>query len=247
MIDDRKNDRQNVPGNADPALSGQPGEQSPGHSSGGSKVKQTAVYAVSVLPLALAAAVYSRLPSRIPTNWGFDGEVSYGPRANLWLIAGMAPFLALLFRFLPSIDPKRRNYLKFQDVYLSFQLFMQVFLLVMTGIIVTESLRPGTIQVNTVVTAMCGVLFMMIGNMAPKFRQNFFCGFRTPWALSNEVVWNKTHRLGGRLMFCAGIIGFIGAFMPSDRVKMAMLLLPLLAASVIPYVMSYVWFRKVTE
>lgn len=124
---------------------------------------------------------------------------------------------------------------------------MQIFILVMVGIILTESFRPGTIEVSTVVTAMCGVLFMMIGNMAPKFRQNFFCGFRTPWALANETVWNKTHRLGGKLMFGAGILGFLGAFSPWEIMKFVMLFVPLIAASIIPYVMSYVWFRRFSQ
>ena len=52
---------------------------------------------------------------------------------------------------------------------------------------------------------------------------------------------NKTHRLAGRLMFVAGILGLIGAFFPSDKVKMVFLFVPLIAATVIPYIMSYVW------
>ena len=152
--------------------------------------------------------------------------------------------------FVPKRQERRkegmplRHVWKFEKVYQSFQLFMQIFMLLMVGIIVTESLRPGTVQVSTMVTALCAVLFMMIGNMMPKFRQNFFCGFKTPWALSDEIVWNKTHRLGGRLMFGAGILGLIGAFVPDEKVKMMMLLAPVTAASVIPVVMSYVWFRK---
>lgn len=209
--------------------------------------KQIMIWMTSLLPVALAAAVYGKLPDRIPMNWGFGGEVSYGAKSDIWIIAGMAPLLAGLFQILPYIDPKRRNYRKFLEVYQSFQLFMQIFILVMVGIILTESFRPGTIEVSTVVTAMCGVLFMMIGNMAPKFRQNFFCGFRTPWALANETVWNKTHRLGGKLMFGAGILGFLGAFSPWEKMKFVMLFVPLIAASIIPYVMSYVWFRRFSQ
>ena len=209
--------------------------------------KQIMIWMTSLLPVALAAAVYGKLPDRIPMNWGFGGEVSYGAKSDIWIIAGMAPLLAGLFQILPCIDPKRRNYRKFLEVYQSFQLFMQVFLLVTTSIIVVESFRPGTIRVSTVITAMCGILFMTLGNMMPKFRQNFFCGFRTPWALSDETVWNKTHRLGGRLMFGAGILGFAGAFLPGDRAKMILLFVPVMAATIIPYIMSYVWFRRISE
>lgn len=206
--------------------------------------KQVMIWILALLPVVMVAAVYSRLPQQIPTNWGFDGHISYGGKRTLWIMAGTAPFLAGLFHVLPDIDPKRRNYRKFQEVYVGFQLFMQIFLLIMIGIVIVESFWPGTVKVSMVVSAMCGILFMMLGNMMPKFRQNFFIGFRTPWALMNEQVWNKTHRLGGRMMFAAGLVGFAGAFFPSDRVKMILLLAPLMAAVIIPYIMSYVWFRK---
>ena len=208
---------------------------------------QMVIFLLSLLPVLLAAGVYGNLPDRIPTNWGFDGHVSYGGKSQIWVMGGMGPFFAVLFYVLPSIDPKRQNYRKFPKVYQSFQLFLQVFILIMEGIIITESFRPGTIRVSMVVTAMCSMLFMMLGNMMPKFRQNFFCGFRTPWALCDETVWNKTHRLGGRMMFAAGILGLLGAFFPSDKVKMAMLIGPVMVATLVPYVMSYVWFRKREE
>lgn len=203
--------------------------------------KRMIIWILSILPIILVVAVYTRLPQQIPTNWGFDRKVSYGEKGNLWILAGISPFLAIMYQVLPKIDPKRKNYRKFQEVYESFQLFMQVFLFVMVGIVIIESFRPGTVQVSTVVCAMCGILFIIIGNMMPKFRQNFFIGFRTPWTLTNEQVWNKTHRLAGRLIFVAGILGLIGAFFPSDKVKMVFLFVPLIAATVIPYIMSYVW------
>lgn len=208
------------------------------------KKTQIIICMASLLPAVLVAAVYGKLPERIPTNWGIDGHISYGSKQELWIIAGMVPAFAILFNILPSIDPKRQNYRKFLGEYQNFQMFLQVFMFIMVGIIVTESLWPGTIQVNTVVMAVCSVLFMMIGNMMPKFRQNFFCGFKTPWTLSDETVWNKTHRLGGRMMFLAGILGLVGAFLPGDRVKLWMMFVPVMAAVLIPSIMSYVWFKN---
>ncbi|MBS7609039.1 SdpI family protein [Candidatus Bathyarchaeota archaeon] len=35
---------------------------------------------------------------------------------------------------------------------------------------------------------------------------------RTPWTLSNEKVWKKTHKLGGRLFKIVGIITFFAIF-----------------------------------
>lgn len=207
---------------------------------------QIAVWALAAVPVLMAAAVYGKLPELIPTNWGLDNQVSYGSKTNIWIIAGMAPLFGALFSFPPKIDPRKRNYEKFMNPYLIFQIVMQLILIAVTGIIIVESFRPGTVDVDTVVCALCAILFIVIGLLMPKFQQNYFCGFKTPWTLSSETVWIKTNSLGGRMLFGAGIIAFAGAFLPAEKWKMAALLLPLAAAVFVPMVMSYIWFQKET-
>ena len=55
---------------------------------------QIFVWILALVPLVLAAAVYSRLPARIPMSWDFGGEVGYEPKWHLWLVAGLSPLLA---------------------------------------------------------------------------------------------------------------------------------------------------------
>ena len=49
----------------------------------------------------------------------------------------------------------------------------------------------------------------IIGNFMYNIRPNRFIGIRTPWTLSNEEVWIKTHRLGAKWTFWTGVTGFI--------------------------------------
>ena len=46
----------------------------------------------------------------------------------------------------------------------------------------------------------------MIGNLLPRARPNWFVGIRTPWTLSSDRVWEKTHRFGGRLFVADGLV-----------------------------------------
>lgn len=46
----------------------------------------------------------------------------------------------------------------------------------------------------------------------PKIKPNYFIGIRTPWALESEAVWNKTHRLGGKVFIAMGILSMRTAF-----------------------------------
>ena len=204
---------------------------------------QIAVWILSLLPVILAALVYGRLPAEIPMHWELGGEVGYEPKWHLWIVACLGPFLAVLFYFQPRFDPKKRNYGKFFGSYLGFQAIMMLFILMMNGICVVEGLRPGTVDVAMVTCLVISLMMVYLGNVMPKFRMNWFCGIKTPWTLSSESVWTRTHRVAGRLYFVAGMLGAIGAFVPNNIVRFVLLLGPLLAASLISTVLSYCWYR----
>ena len=51
-----------------------------------------------------------------------------------------------------------------------------------------------------------GALFVVIGNYLPKVRPNYLVGIRTPWTLTSDVSWTRTHRIGGRLFVIEGIL-----------------------------------------
>lgn len=206
--------------------------------------KQAAAWVLSLLPLVMIAAVYRRLPAEVPMHWDLDGAVDYGAKAQLWVIAATAPVLEAMFCFLPKIDPKNKNYDKFGDAYLGIQLVTLLLLAAMTGICITEALRPGTVNVSGVVCLLVSLLMVYLGNVMPRFRMNWYCGFKTPWALSSETVWTRTQRVAGRLLFAAGLIGAAGSFAPGDTAKFVLLLAPLVLACGLSTVMSWRFYRE---
>src|SRR2546427_7244662 len=42
-----------------------------------------------------------------------------------------------------------------------------------------------------------GLLFIVLGNSLARVQPTWFVGIRTPWTLSSDTVWRKTHRTGG--------------------------------------------------
>lgn len=129
---------------------------------------QVTAWVLSLLPAAMTAAFYSRLPAEIPMQWDLAGHMNYETRWHLWIVAGMAPLFAVLFYFLPRFDPKSRNYSKFYDVYIGFQIMIDLFLTAMCGICIAEALRPGTVDVPTVVCLLVSLLVMCLGNIMPE-------------------------------------------------------------------------------
>ena len=201
-------------------------------------------YVLAICNLGLAAVLYPALPDQIPMNWGIDGTVSYNDKIQLFMLCGMSVLVAVMLDVLPHIDPRKKNYQKFGSYYDGFCIFMQAFLLGMTGIVLTESFRPGTISVPVVVMIIVGILFLFLGNMMPKVKSNFYMGIKTPWALSSDEVWRKTHRLGGKCFFLSGLIMIVSAFLPNQQFTFWLTMVCVLVACFIPGVMSYVWWRQ---
>jgi uncharacterized membrane protein len=110
-------------------------------------------------------------------------------------------------------------------------------------------MNPGRIPVSSAIVAACGLLFAFIGNMLPKFKSNFFAGIRTPWTLSSDEVWQKTHRLAGFMWFFAGILIIaLSFFMRGTEFALytAMMIITAVIA-VIPLVMSFIWYQKLPK
>jgi uncharacterized membrane protein len=73
-------------------------------------------------------------------------------------------------------------------------------------------------------------------------------GIRTPWTLSDEEVWKQTHRIGGRVFVIAGLI-LIGAGLILPGIfAIAVMVVVLFPASLIPIVYSYrMWQQRHPE
>ena len=68
--------------------------------------------------------------------------------------------------------------------------------LVLTYGFVLLSIR-GIKLVVSVIPILAGVLLILLGALMGRICINWFVGIRTPWTLTSELSWRKTHRLGG--------------------------------------------------
>lgn len=203
------------------------------------------MWVVSLVPLMILTVIYGKMPETVPTSFGFDGTINaYGPKSTLWMLAGMGPLLALLFQFMPKIDPRKRNYEKFQKYYDSFAIFMELFLLGTSCLIFTEILRPGTVSIGRAVTVLVCLLLILMGNMMGKIKHNYFFGIKTPWTLADPDVWNRTHRAGGRMWFVIGVVLLPCCLLLPERVFFVLLMAGILGSTAVLLVLSYLWYRQ---
>jgi nitroreductase len=131
------------------------------------------------------------------------------------------------------------------NYYETFTLVLVGFFAILTGIILSESFRPGQLEVGQMVVLMVGLLFLVIGNLMPKLKKNYFIGIRNPWTLSDSDIWNRTHRLGGIIFFVFGLSVTAWTLMPVWAwLSYLVSVLALASAIFVPYIYSYHCYRQ---
>lgn len=197
-----------------------------------------------IASIVMGVVAYPHLPAEIPMQWGLDGGVnSYG--SKLIALSTMSGILVMMYGFLiflPMVDPKKENYKRFTKTYYIIIYSIMGFMLAFQALSIFASLHDN-FDVSIVVPALAGFLFIIIGNYMQRAKQNFFLGIRTPWTLTNEEVWRKTHRLGSKLFVVAGICLMISGFLPSTF-RGPIMLAVIVMTVFISYIASYIFFRK---
>ena len=192
---------------------------------------------------------YPSLPDTVPIHWGFDGQPDgWGGKSSILFTASLPFAMLLLFAVLPRMDPKGKNFQRFQPVYRIFLILLTVFMCGvswLSELTVYNVLPSGGSLVNTLVMGGLGLVFLVLGNYMPRIKQNYTFGCRTPWALNDEHNWNRTQRMGGIVFVVMGavlLLVSVFATLLGETLTLALLLGALLGGSVWIFVYSYLVF-----
>jgi len=197
-----------------------------------------------LISLPLSFYFYWHWPSIVISHWNFSGQPDgYAPKT---FMAFFFPILLLvmylLFLIFPYLDPQKKRYQEFAPTY---HLFKSLIMLVLFIVYILAGLYNLGYQINIAYTIslVIGLMMIVMGKYLDRIKFNWFMGIRTPWTLSSENVWNRTHRLGGRLLMIFGLVLIIMPYLPPSLALAAFIagLLLLLAGTTI---YSYLIFRQ---
>jgi uncharacterized membrane protein len=150
--------------------------------------------------------------------------------------------MLVLFLVIPSIDPLKANIAQFRESFNLFIVLIIAFMLYIHGLTLAWSLGYQNFKMSAAMLPFMGVLFIAIGFMLRKAKRNFFIGIRTPWTLSSDSVWAKTHQLGSVLFIVSGALAIIGGFF-GGLIAFWLMFIPLIGSSLFLVVYSYVLYR----
>jgi len=128
------------------------------------------------------------------------------------LVPMIGLLLGLLLLGLPMIDPRKKEVAQHARTYWTVVNTVLVFLALIQVMLVGYNLG-WPVDIPFLVPVLIGVLFLLVGNLMPRMRPNWFMGIRTPWTLSSESVWRKTHRLGGYCFMAMGLLMILSGFL----------------------------------
>lgn len=160
---------------------------------------------VILLPMLWGLMIWSQLPNQIPIHFNVAGQAN-NFQSKALAVFGLPFFLLLVHLFvifMTARDPKNRtmNEKMGKVIYwLTPIVSLSVFYLIYSKAL------GSTTNPSVFVSALLGLIFVMMGNYMPKLKVNHTVGIRLPWTLQSEDNWHKTHRLAGKLWVLGGLI-----------------------------------------
>ncbi len=186
---------------------------------------------------------YAQMPNMMASHWNIQGQVD-GYMSKFWgtfLFPIILFGLLVLFMLIPRIDPLKENIKKFRKYFDTFIILITVFLSYIYILTLFWNLGKR-FDMNIFIMPAIGIIFYYAGVLMENAKRNWFIGIRTPWTLSSENVWNKTHKIGGKLFKILGIISFMGILFP--KYIIFLVLISALSVSMYTIVYSYFEYKK---
>ena len=171
-----------------------------------SQVLESIIIILVIISWAIGVMAYANAPDIVPIHWNLEGKPdNFAPKdIGLFLLPIINTGLYLFLYFIPKIDPKNEQLQEsirtLQWIRLGTHGLLGIIMLWTTlSIIGSSNVQPEWIFI------VISLFFAFLGRAMANVKQNYFVGIRTPWTLSNEVVWDDTHRFASPLWFYSGI------------------------------------------
>jgi len=209
-------------------------------------IKTTSIIVLTLIAIALVAglSLWNQLPDQMASHWNSNDQVD-GYISRFWgvfLMPLITLIMFVLFLVVPGIDPLKANIAQFREAFNMFIALMVAFMLYVHGLTLVWSLGYQDFKMSAAMLPFMGILFIAIGYLLRQAKRNFFIGIRTPWTLSSDSVWDKTHQLGSILFMVSGAFAILGGFF-GGMTAIWLMFVPLIGSSLFLVVYSYVLYR----
>lgn len=205
------------------------------------------VVIIAMAPLIYLALIWSSLPDTVPVHFNSRMEPDrYGSKNELVTVTGILALVSillyLLLRNIHRFDPKRKNH-PTSSSFIKLGTGMVVFISTLSLLIILSA-SSNTKLMESLLFPVMGLLFAFLGNYMVNLKPNYFAGFRLPWTLSDNENWRKTHQLGGKIWFWAGMVFAVASLFMPFKMVVPVFIGMMIIITLWPCIYSYRLFRK---
>ena len=194
---------------------------------------------VTILPLFIGLILWNKLPDKIVTSFGWYGEAN-GYISRAFAVFGL-PLILLLVNLIciiaTSADPRRKN---ISNGMFSLVISIVPICSVICGVCIYGNAMGYVLKVENIMSIFIGVLFIVLGFILPRCKQNYTIGIKLPWTLHDEDNWNKTHKLAGKVWIIGGVVMVFVGLLQSK----VMFFSVIAALVLIPTVYSFLLYKN---
>lgn len=210
------------------------------------RISEIVILLIVLASFGLGLYFYPQMPQSVASHWNVQGQVDgYMPKFwGTFLMPIISVAVLLLFWIIPRFDPLKANVEKFRKYFDIFIILISLFLLYIYLLTIFWNLGLRFNLVQLMAPAF-GVLLLGASVLMSNAKRNYFIGIRTPWTLQSDEVWDKTHKLGGRLFLATGVLAFLGLFFP--HLAIWLIVPPVILSALSAVVYSYFEYKKSTR
>ena len=199
------------------------------------------------LALALYLSSFIADDARIPSHWNIRGEIDgyTGKWTAILLFPGINIIMFMIMLSLPFISvryrktPERFSHMVplITNIVIFFFAVIHIYTLLLGAELVSST--------GCFIYYALGLMFILLGNILPKMPSSFFIGIRTPWTLSSEYVWRKTHKVGGICFVLSGLLMiFVPAVWGNNATAMIIMFILFMALLLYSVLYSFILYKK---
>ena len=197
--------------------------------------------------LALYLSSFIAGDARIPSHWNIRGEIDgytgkwtailLFPAINLLLFVFMLILPIISVRYKETAERSSRMVPIITNIIIFFFAVIHIYSLLLGAELVSNT--------GSFLYYALGLMFILLGNILPKMPSNFFIGIRTPWTLSSEYVWRKTHKVGGLCFVLSGLLMiFIPAIWGNNSIALTIMFILFMILILYSVLYSFILYKK---
>ena len=206
-------------------------------------IKEEAInWVLMGLPVIYLLCVYDRLPPFAPIPLVWEQSIYY----LLIFNTALTVIWYLILTIKPAIVPKTTLHENLRSLH-RIKTLLLCFISLLSISYISQKIG---IKFNwSKIGFLLAMAFVMIfGNLYPTIKSNFIIGIKNAWTLSDERVWNKTHRFAGKVYFLGGLIGVLyGLFVNTSSLPPYMPVIYVgyvFALLLLTHIYSFIQYRK---